>query len=240
MKTPSLIPWILFLALETTLVSGYSTKATTDRRGWINGVASAATAAIVGGGTGTGTAAFLPPQVALAAESSFKLTAFEDAKNGFTMKVPADWVESVRTLNDRRTIRFWADPADTQTFVFIAYTPIRDDFTSLGSFGSVETVADQTILPKGELAGVSKETQATMLSAVSDRQAYIFDYQQKVADIQPLTHFRTIFTMQPGATGGAGSILVTITAQTPEERYGSLKPMFDEMVASFNKVKVAS
>ena len=198
-----------------------------DRRGWIQHVSAGTTAALVQGWS---------PQVALAEETS-KLTPFEDAKNGFAMKVPSGWVESVRALPDRRTIRFWADPADTQTFVFIAYTPIRDDFTSLSSFGSVETVGDQTILPKGELAGAT-DLESKMFSAVSERQAYFFDYQQKVPNVQPMTHFRTIFTMQQGATGGAGSMLVTITAQTPEEKYSTLKPLFDGMMDSFQKIKM--
>ena len=227
---------LLALLPEAPLVAGYSTNckpssasATTDRRGWMHGVASAATAAIVGGST--------LPLAAFAELSTSKLTLFEDAKNGFAMKVPQDWIQSERTLPDRRTIRFWADPADTQTFVFVAYTPVRDDFTSLGSFGSVESVADQTILPKGELAGV-ENIESKMVAAVSERQAYFFDYQQRVPNVQPMTHFRTIFTLQPGATGGAGSILVTITAQTPEERYAFLKPMFDDMMESFNKIKM--
>jgi hypothetical protein len=58
-----------------------------------------------------------------------------------------------------------------------------------------------------------------MISTVSNKQAYIFDYVQSVADIQPMTHSCTIFSVFPVATGGAGDVLVTITAQTPEERY---------------------
>ena len=223
-------------AAKAMLVAGYSTnhrlveavkkQPTVDRRGWLGGVATAATAAVAAVGM---------PAMAVAATS--KLTTFEDPKNGFSIQVPADWVESVRALPDRRTIRFWADPADGQTFVFIAYTPVRDDFTSLGSFGSVETVADQTILPKGELMGVQSESK--MFSAVSEKQAYVFDYQQSVPDVQPMTHFRTIFTLQPGATGGAGSVLVSITAQTPETRYEALKPMFDDIISSYAKMKMA-
>ena len=47
------------------------------------------------------------------------------------------------------------------------------------------------------------------------------------------THFRTIFSLATGATGGAGSVLVSITAQTPEADYGAKKSMFDDIVASY-------
>jgi hypothetical protein len=40
-----------------------------------------------------------------------------------------------------------------------------------------------------------------------------------------------------GATGGAGAVLVTITAQTPEEGYAAKKSMFDEIIASYKLEK---
>jgi hypothetical protein len=115
--------------------------------------------------------------------------------------------------------------------MFIAYTPVRDDFTSLSSFGSAEEVGQATILPKGELAGVNG-IESSMISAVSKKNAYYFDYVQKVPD-QPQTHFRTIFTLATGATGGAGSVLVSITAQTPETEYSTMKPTFDQILDSY-------
>lgn len=51
------------------------------------------------------------------------------------------------------------------------------------------------------------------------------------------THFRTIFALINGATGGAGSILVTATVQTPESMYAEKKPLFDNIMASYGKMK---
>ena len=161
-------------------------------------------------------------------------TSWDDRVAGFTLQVPSSWTPSEQTLSDRRTLKLWMDPTDSQTFLFIAYTPVRDDFTSLGSFGSVDQVAAQTILPKGSLAG-QDGVSARMLQAKSERQAYFFDYQQQVPGV-PLTHLRTIFALQQGATGGAGAVLVTITAQTPEARYGELQPLLDQIMESYAKV----
>jgi hypothetical protein len=47
------------------------------------------------------------------------------------------------------------------------------------------------------------------------------------------THFRTIFSLVPGATGGAGSVLVSITVQCPETEYATMKPMFDQIISSY-------
>lgn len=80
-----------------------------------------------------------------------------------------------------------------------------------------------------------------MLSAVSMKQSYIFDYLQTIPTIQPTTHFRTLFTLQPrsssssaAAGAAAGSVLVTLTAQTLEERYqNELQGTFDQIINSF-------
>lgn len=92
-------------------------------------------------------------------------------------------------------------------------------------------VAQATILPKSTLAG-KDDIESKMLSAESKRSAYFFDYYVKTPS-QPQTRFRTIFSLAAGATGGAGSVLVSVTAQTPEADYESLKPLFDEIIESY-------
>jgi hypothetical protein len=93
-------------------------------------------------------------------------------------------------------------------------------------------VAAQTILPKGELAGAEGTSQ--MISAKSEKQAYIFDYTQNVPPL-PETHIKTIFSLAQGATGGAGAVLVTITVQTPQSRYEELKPTMEAIIQSYGK-----
>jgi hypothetical protein len=170
-----------------------------------------------------------------AAATDVALKTFDDPTAGFSVRVPERWTFAEQMLSDRRRFLTWVDPDDATTLVYIAYTPVRDDFTSLGSFGSVDQVAAQTILPKGKLMEENSEVTAKMLSAVSKNQAYVFDYLQEVPPMQPLTHYRTIFTLKPGATGGAGAVLVTVTAQTPEARYSSVKPLLDAVMDSYDK-----
>jgi hypothetical protein len=185
----------------------------------------------------TAAAAFGPSvPMAVAADAS-KLTTFDDPKHGFSISIPQEWTSTKSELQDRRTIFVWSDPSDPQTALFIAYTPVRDDFTSLASFGAVDQVAAQTILPKSALSN-TPGVEAEMIAAESKKQAYLFDYYQSIANVQPPTHFRTIFTLQQGATGGAGAVLVTITLQAPEEKYkASLKPVFDTIIDSYGKAK---
>eukprot|EP00534_Pseudo-nitzschia_fraudulenta_P016731 CAMPEP_0201251600 /NCGR_PEP_ID=MMETSP0852-20130820/66438_1 /ASSEMBLY_ACC=CAM_ASM_000632 /TAXON_ID=183588 /ORGANISM="Pseudo-nitzschia fraudulenta, Strain WWA7" /LENGTH=161 /DNA_ID=CAMNT_0047551203 /DNA_START=523 /DNA_END=1008 /DNA_ORIENTATION=- len=133
------------------------------------------------------------------------------------------------TIND--SPEYFKPESNQKTLMFIAYTPTRDDFTSLGSFGSVDEVGQSTILPKAELAA-KQGIESEMLSAVSKKQAYYFDYVQSVPS-QPKTHFRTIFSLATGATGGAGNVLVSITVQTPEADYSSMEPLFSNILNSY-------
>lgn len=191
-----------------------------------------ALAAAIAGTTAIGTNSIIP--AAWAEENSYEV--YKDVTNGFSFKVPTAWKPEEKTLSDRRKINIWTDPSDQgSTSLFVVCTPIRDDFTSLGSFGSVDQVAEQTILPKSTLMDEKSPVQAKMLSAVSKQQAYLFDYTQSVGTYQPTTHFRTIFTLQQGATGGAGAVLVTITAQTPEARYPAVQRTLDTIIDSFGK-----
>jgi PsbP len=162
-----------------------------------------------------------------------------DEKYGFTIDFPSSWskMEDITSLSDRRTISVFTDPSDPSTSLLIVYTPIRDDFTSLNSFGSVDQVAAQTILPKGALADVDTDVTAKMISASSTKQSYIFDYLQKVPQVQqPWTHYRTIFTLGNPQENAAGAVLVTITLQTPESRYPTIQSTFDSIIDSYQRV----
>lgn len=168
-----------------------------------------------------------------------KLEPFTDARHGFTVSVPTGWSFTEQQLPDRRTLLLWRDPVDEATLVFIAYTPVRDDVTSLGSFGSVDQVATQTILPKQGLMGMPEDPALKMFSASARKQAYIFDYRYSVPGPDRTsaipTHFQTIFALHQ-VPNAAGSVLVTITAQTPENRYtNGLDMVFDSMINSYAK-----
>lgn len=172
------------------------------------------------------------PSLSNAQDESTPLAIFKDNVCKFSIKVPSEWVMTEQTLPDRRKIILYFKPESGQkTLMFIAYTPTRDDFTSLGSFGSVDEVAQATILPKAEIAA-KQGIKSKMLNAVSSKKSYFFDYVQEIPS-QPKTHFRTIFSLASGATGGAGSVLVSITLQTPEEDYQLMEPFFSKILDSY-------
>lgn len=211
--------------LELGLASNKANVVEDDRRSFLSTII---------GGTAAASILSSNPFIVNAEEGGEKLTLFKDTKTGFQLKVPTSWKMSEQALRDRRQLTLFVDEdGNKEDLVFIAYTPVRDDFTSLASFGSVEMVGQATILPKGQLAG--EDTDNEMISSESKKNAYYFDYTSKSPN-QPKRHFRTIFTLVQGATGGAGAVLVTITAQTLESRYDAeTKAMFDEIMNSYGK-----
>jgi hypothetical protein len=101
------------------------------RRGFL----SSTTAGILAGSSST----FLHPLESVAEDD---MVDFEDPTWKFSVKVPTGWEQSVQSLPDRRRIVLYIKPgSDQKTLFFIAYTPVRADFTSLGSFGSVDAVS---------------------------------------------------------------------------------------------------
>mmetsp|Transcript_28450 Transcript_28450/g.40253 ORF Transcript_28450/g.40253 Transcript_28450/m.40253 type:complete len:249 (-) Transcript_28450:103-849(-) len=174
------------------------------------------------------------PPPAKAEEPPTKYTLYKNENCGFQINVPSTWEKVVQQMPDRNEITLFLDPtSDRKTLLSMAFTPIRDDFTSLSSFGSVDQVAQAVILPGGEISG--QKIESKMISAESKKSAYIFDYTSKPPQIED-QHYRTIFALAVGATGGAGSILVSITAQTPESNYANLKSVFDDIEESYKKI----
>ena len=219
-------------SLRSTKTATPEVDAGVSRRLWIKTVTTATVAA-------TGSLLTVSPSLA-ASSSSFQT--YTDEKYGFKIDLPSNWskMNDVTALSDRRSIVVYSNPNEPSTSLLIVYTPIRDDYTSLASFGSVDQVAVQTILPKGNLLNEDNSITAKMLSATSAKQSYIFDYLQQVPEVQqPLTHYRTIFTMgtKSSESNSAGAMLITITLQTPESRYDSKEQsIFDSMINSYTRI----
>lgn len=97
------------------------------------------------------TAATLVSSVAFFPIPALATDKFETYQNevlGFKISVPTSWEKSVQQLPDRRSLTLFIDPVsgEDKTLMFIAKTPIQPDFTSLGSFGSVDQVCRSGLL----------------------------------------------------------------------------------------------
>ena len=128
------------------------------------------------------------PNAALAAglqDVSVPIGSASTALSKATFQVPSDWVKLSGDVTDGRKMALYADPANADTNAFALITPIRGDYTSLGSFGSVETVLE-TVMPGAD--GISYE----VIKAEAQSGKYVYEYTVQVPD-QPKRHLTTIF-----------------------------------------------
>lgn len=146
-------------------------------------------------------------------------TLYSDVKLGVKFEVPASWQKSEQEISGGRRLVIWVDPKDPDTNCFVAYTPVRGDYMSLGSFGPVDAVA-MTVVPK------APNLKSKLLEAKQLKGNYFFDYTVQSED-QVARHLNTIFAVVPG------EMLVTFTSQTTEERFSDLKPTISKGVDSF-------
>ena len=76
---------------------------------------------------------------------------------------------------DGRKLVVYADPSDSDLNCFLLITPVRGDYTGLGSFGGLEMVAE-TIMPRGD--GIENK----LLSQTSAAGRYTYEYVVSVPD----------------------------------------------------------
>lgn len=175
------------------------------------------------------------PVYAKDAEAAPGLEKYTDERYGGTFGVPAGWKPTPNQLEDGRRLVLATDPSDESTNIFIAFTPIRPDYTSLGSFGTIDFVAN-TVLPQcGDISypcsfEKGDKIEAKMLEQSTVGGNYVYDYtiQEKGG---PVRHLRSLFTVK--TDGGAG-ILVGLTAQCLELNYAGKSALFKEVLKSYS------
>ena len=131
----------------------------------------------------------------------------------------------------------FTSPEDSNSNVFLLYTPLAPDYTSLGSFGNIDYVAT-TVLPTcgGDRNSCSLAVdgiEGTMLSSKTVKGSYVYDYIIRQSG-QPSRHLLTLFTIKLEA--GRGKQLVTLTAQCTEDRHQDLASTFESIIASWKGV----
>eukprot|EP00903_Cladosiphon_okamuranus_P019578 g18006.t1 len=147
---------------------------------------------------------------------------FTDDVLGFKMDVPDGWERKDAEISGRRKLIVYTSPKTPGTNAFVAYTPARGDFTTLGSFGTLDEVS-KTVLPEAE--GVSSR----MVNSYTSKNSYVYDY---IVNQQgrPEKHIKTIWILFPDQ-----GQLATITAQCNESDYPAMGKSIDDLIASVTK-----
>lgn len=136
--------------------------------------------------------------------------------------VPEDWKklsDTTAAVSGGRRLVVYASPTDNDFNCFLLLTPIRGDYTSLGSFGTLDSVQD-TVIPRGE--GIDSQ----LIKSSSSTGKYTYEYTLGVPD-QPKRRLKTVFSLM-------SDTIVSFTVQSLEENYTpSVGTTSDGIISTF-------
>ena len=173
----------------------------------------------------------LAPYAARAADTkTISVPVGSSAKDGSplskaTFSVPADWVKLSGDPGGGRKMELYADPNNADTNAFALITPVRGDYTSLGSFGSVEVVQD-TVMP------AAPDITYDVIKSEAQTGKYVYEYIVQVPE-QPKRHLTTIFMV-------VSDCIVTFNFQAKQSDYNGDVPGLAKTVAASFKTGKAS
>ncbi|CAI5461586.1 unnamed protein product [Closterium sp. Yama58-4] len=162
-------------------------------------------------------------EAASADQEASEFVTFDNPKEKYTFQVPAGWVQSEGTAGVRKVVAFHP-PDRTDANVTILITPLAADFTSLGSFGTVEAFAETLVNTLDRSWQPSPGQKAVLLGAKSANDNYLVEYTlQKPSE--PCIHL-----LSAVATGQNVwyNNLFTLTGQYPEDEAATFKPTVDK------------
>jgi len=159
--------------------------------------------------------------------------------------LPKGW-EPITTSLTTRILVAAADPKDPDFQVNLLFTSIASDYTSLGSFGTIDYVAANTVIPPGSIAA-GDVIEGKLLGQETVKGNYVYDYTNQEllkmrvkGEIQstllPKRRLRSLFAVLPGGEQRASSTLVTLTAQCLDSKYAEYEPIMKAVIDSYQKL----
>jgi len=178
--------------------------------------------------------AVLSGQASAVDKPGAELQLHKDREYGDNFLVPSGWAASENELSGGRKLVAFADPGDSDSNIFILWTPLAADYTSLGSFGNINYVSS-TFLPtcgsdRSACTLAADGIEGRLLESVAVRGSYVYDYVIEQA-AQPTRHLRTLVTV--ALEEGRGKQLVTLTAQCRESKHAELSQMLAKVIDSY-------
>ena len=123
--------------------------------------------------------AVLSGQASAVDKPGAELQLHKDREYGDNFLVPSGWAASENELSGGRKLVAFADPGDSDSNIFILWTPLAADYTSLGSFGNINYVSS-TFLPtcgsdRSACTLAADGIEGRLLESVAVRGSYVYD-----------------------------------------------------------------
>ena len=171
----------------------------------------------------------------LPATADIPLDTYTDKEYGVSFGIPKGWQAVPNELADGRVLIAATDPTDPEFNLYIIFSPIAGDYTSLGAFGNIDYVAG-TVIPECNKATCSiaagDPIEGKMLGQEVVKGNYVYDYTIQQVN-QPARRLRSVWTVLPGGGKSASSRLIALTAQCLESKYAAYEPTMKAVIASY-------
>eukprot|EP00249_Psilotum_nudum_P001498 c13986_g1_i2 orf=486-1283(-) len=162
-------------------------------------------------------------------ESSVEYILYKDEVDNFSLQIPTNWVKAEGKASGQRKVTAFFSTDDTSTNVNVLITGLGADYTSLGSFGTADTFAENLVnsldrswkRPPGQVA--------KLISSESRNGLYYVEYTlQKPGE-------RKVILLSAVGIGFNGwyNRLYTVTGQLWEEEQYKHRAAVEKVVSSF-------
>ena len=168
------------------------------------------------------------------ATADVALETYTDKEYGVSFGIPKGWTAVPNELADGRVLVAATDPMDPEFNLYIIFSPIAGDYTSLGSFGTIDYVAG-TVIPECNKATCSiaagDPVEGKMLGQETVKGNYVYDYTIQQVN-QPTRRLRSVWTVLK-SDKTASSRLIALTAQCLDSKYKDYEPTMKAVIASY-------
>eukprot|EP00475_Leptophrys_vorax_P019220 TRINITY_DN26249_c0_g1_i1.p1 TRINITY_DN26249_c0_g1~~TRINITY_DN26249_c0_g1_i1.p1 ORF type:complete len:249 (-),score=19.48 TRINITY_DN26249_c0_g1_i1:183-929(-) len=166
--------------------------------------------------------------VATAAEGTADYVPYANDQEKYQLLVPSGWAQSEGSSGTRKVMAFHPeDRLDANVSILI--TLLSADFTSLGSFGTVDAFAESLVNSLDRSWQKKPGQKAVLLAAKAADDKYYVEYTVQKPDEARVHLFSVVAT---GRNGWYNN-LYTVTAQYPDDEAAAFKPTIDKVVKSF-------
>lgn len=147
----------------------------------------------------------------------------------YSLLVPTDWIQGTGKATGERSVTAFYPANDTSVSVNVLITGVGPDFTSLGSFGDVDTFAETVVNSLDRSWKRPPGQAAKLVDSKSSKGLYYIEYTVQ----QPGEKKRHLVSVVGMRFNGWYNRLYTVTGQYWEEDKAKYGPLLNKVVGSF-------
>ncbi|KAI5066860.1 hypothetical protein GOP47_0017388 [Adiantum capillus-veneris] len=149
--------------------------------------------------------------------------------DNYSLLIPADWIKGTGTATGQRSVTAFYPTDDTSVSVNVLITAVGPDYTSLGSFGTLDAFAETVVNSIDRSWKRPPGQAAKLVDSKSNKGLYYIEYTVQ----KPGEKKRHLLSVVGMRFNGWYNRLYTVTGQFWEDDKAKYGPLLDKVVESF-------